>query len=452
MKAKLTFHGGAGGVTGSNFLLELEKTKILIDCGFFQGGAICDEKNYKPFLYDPSSIDILFVTHAHLDHIGRIPKLVREGFKGKIISTPPTKDIAELMLTDSLRVLEKESKRSNRPLIYTKNDVRKALGLWKTTLYHKQVTVEETIKVLLRDAGHILGSSMVEFSGPDGKKIIFTGDLGNSPTPLLRDTVSDAYYIVMESIYGDKNHEEREERKEKLEDIIEETIRAKGVLMIPAFSVERTQEILFEIETMMENNKIPLVPVFLDSPLAIHVTDIYKKYDEYYNKEVKYIINSGEEVFAFSQLRFTLKTEESKTISRFPNPKIIIAGSGMSNGGRILHHEKRYLSDPRSTLLLVSYQAPGSLGREIQDGAKLVNILGDKIAVNARIETLRGYSAHKDADRLFEFVARTADTVKKVFVVMGEPKASTFFTQRLRDHLGINAFAPLEGESVELEF
>jgi len=209
---------------------------------------------------------------------------------------------------------------------------------------------------------------------------------------------------------------------------------------------------LFEIETMMENNRIPLVPVFLDSPLAIRLMDIYKKHEEYFNKEVKYIISSGEEIFKFPQLHRTLGTEESKSINRFPNPKIIIAGSGMSNGGRIIHHEKRYLSDPRSTLLLVSYQAPGSLGRQLQDGSKLVTILGEKIPVNARIETLAGYSAHKDADNLFDFVAHTTNTVKKVFVVMGEPKSSTFFTQRLRDYLGVNASVPREGDSVELDF
>jgi len=452
-KARLTFFGGAGNVTGSNFLFEAGDKKILVDCGFFQGCDVCDEKNRAPFPYDPKSIDILFVTHAHLDHAGRIPKLVREGFRGKIISTPPIKDIAELILLDSLGILRKESKKNRQALIYDKHDVEKTMGLWESVPYHEEILIKEGLTALLRDAGHMLGSAMIDITYY-GKRIVFSGDLGNSPTPLLRDSevISGVKYLIMESVYGDRRHETKTERKDILEDIIEGTTKKGGTLLIPAFSIERTQEILFEIEAMMENNKIPLIPVFLDSPLAIHVTEIYKKYEDYYNTKVQYAITAGEDIFAFPQLHFTLKTEESKKIHQFGNPKIIIAGSGMSNGGRIVYHEKRYLPDPATTLLIVGYQAPGSVGREIQDGAKHVTILGERVEVNARVETISGYSSHKDTDGLFHFAANTADGLEKAFIVMGEPKSSAFLTQRLRDYIGINALVPREGESFELEF
>jgi len=269
----------------------------------------------------------------------------------------------------------------------------------------------------------------------------------------LRNTekVSNADYVVIESVYGDRTHEPIEVRKDRLEDIIEDTVHKKGALLIPAFSLERTQEILFEIEQMIKTHKIPLIPVFIDSPLAIQITAIYKQYEEYFNKEVQYIINSGKKIFSFSQLHFTLTSEESKKIKSIPNPKIIIAGSGMSQGGRILFHEKIYLPDPRSTLLFVSYQAPFSLGREIQEGAKSVYIFDEKVPIHARVETIQGYSAHRDSEGLLRFIEETSDTLKKVFVIMGEPKSATFLTQRIRDYLGVNAIAPQEGDSFLLE-
>lgn len=450
----ITFYGGTETVTGANFLFEGGENnwkRILVDCGLFQGCKVCADENRMPFPYDPASIDVLFVTHAHLDHVGRIPKLVRDGFKGEIYSTPPTKDIAKLSLIDSLGVMEKEAKSDKQQIFYEEKDVKDALRLWKTLSYHDPIDIGD-FKVVFRDAGHILGSSMVEFMYK-GKKVVFTGDLGNSPAPLLRDTenVSDADYMVMESVYGDRNHEDVGERRTKLKTIIRDTMRAGGTLMVPAFSIERTQELIFEIENMMEAGEIPEVPVYLDSPLAIGVTTIYKRYKDYLNHNVNYINKNGDGVFKFTHLHFTKATEESKAINNAPNRKIVIAGSGMSNGGRILHHEKRYLPDPKSTLLLAGYQAAGSLGRILQDGAKTVNIMGATIPVNAKIENIRGYSAHKDSDNLLEFVAHSADTLKKVFVTMGEPKSSLFLTQRIRDYLGVDAIAPSVGAEYELE-
>lgn len=466
MKAAITFHGGVGSVTGANFLLEVynenepdRSLQVLIDCGFFQGSKVADDQNRQKFAYDPASIDYLLVTHAHLDHIGRIPKLVRDGFRGKIYSTPPTREIAELSLIDSMGVLEKESRGSNLPALYTEADVEQAMRLWETKKYHETFDLlkegseknnELEISVQMRDAGHILGSSMFEFTVND-KKIVFTGDLGNSPSLLLPDTefLQDIDYLVMESVYGDRNHESRDLSREKLEDIIENTMKIGGTLMIPAFSIERTQEMIYEIEKMMEEGRIPPVPVFLDSPLAINVTGIYEKYIDYFNQTALTQHKFSRGLFKFPQLRQTLATDESRAIAG-EGRKIILAGSGMSNGGRILHHEKRYLSDPNSALILAGYQAAGSLGRQLEDGLKRVKILGQEVEVQAKIISVSGYSGHKGSDDLLEFVTRTSDSLKQVFVVMGEPKSSLYLVQKIRDYLGLNAVAPTAGERVEL--
>src|SRR3989344_5468365 len=426
-KLNLTFYGGADGVTGANFMLEKNPSmsggkdgvKILVDCGMIQGSKFAENLNRSEFKYDPSSVDFLLVTHSHIDHIGRIPKLVRDGFRGAILSTPETKDLSRLMLEDSLKILEEEARQDGQLPLYEKEDVEKSLSLWETLPYHASRELKGGFAVYFKDAGHILGAAIIEISY-NGKKIVFTGDLGNSPSPLLKDTedVADADYMVMESVYGDRNHESREERKGKLKDTIKKTLEKKATLIIPAFSLERTQAILHEMNDIFENGDVANLPVFIDSPLAFKVTEVYKKYaDDDFNAAVKAEMAAGDDVFDFPRLKFTIRAEESMKIKNTPSPKIIIAGSGMSHGGRIVHHEKNYLSDSHTILLLVGYQAVGSLGRQLEEGAKRVNIFGEIVNVRAKIEKINGYSSHKDSDNLVNFAGSVAapSKIKKIF-------------------------------------
>jgi metallo-beta-lactamase family protein len=336
--------------------------------------------------------------------------------------------------------------------IYSAENIKAALDMWDTLEYGQVLNVDHGFQFSYKDAGHILGSGMLEVVYNE-KKIVFTGDLGNSPSPLLPDTdvVSDADYLILESVYGDRNHEARAERKNKLEQVIRDNYKRKGTLIIPTFSLERTQELLYEIDSLVEGGRIPTMPIFLDSPLAIKLTAVYLKYEKYFNVVAKKIIATGNRLFEFPGLKETPETEDSKAILHVPNPKIIIAGSGMSNGGRIIHHEKNYLPDPNNTILLTGYQSIGTLGRLIQEGAKKIYIQGEEVLLRAHVEMISGYSGHKDSDHLVEFVQNTADTVKKVFVVMGEPKSSLFLAQKLRDNLGVETHTPEAGETVTLE-
>jgi len=456
-KVHLSFCGGSGSVTGANFLLETPSKKILIDCGLEQGTPVAEQFNRDPFPYDPSEIDFLLVTHAHADHIGRIPKLVKDGFKGMIYSTPATLELARVMLPDSLHLIETHARQQGVLPLYNEQDMNKALALWKSVPYHAKVELGADVTVFLKDSGHILGSAMFEVSvareGGKTLKVVFTGDLGNSPSLFLRDTdpITDADYMVMESVYGDRNHESKEERAKAFHDIIVDTINRKRTLIIPAFALERTQDILYEINNLIESNIVPPIPVFVDSPLATKVTEIYTKYTDEFNDTAKDLLAQGDNLFDFPKLQFAIHKEQSDKIWHTANPKIVIAGSGMSNGGRVVKHEHHYLPDPHATILFVGYQVAGTLGRLILDGAKEITIEGEKVPVRAEVKRIMGYSSHKDSEHLVEFVADTALSVKKVFVAMGEPKAGLFLVQRLRDYLNVNAVFPKKGDRVELE-
>lgn len=455
---QVTFHGGTGSVTGANFLLEnipiagSTHARILIDCGMYQGGEDSFEMNYEKFAYNPTDIDVLIVTHAHADHIGRIPKLVRDGFRGVIYSTEATYDLAQLMLMDSLKIAQEEAKQRDIEPMYSESDVHESFKLWKHIPYHNPIELPGGFVATLYDAGHILGSSMVCFEYAS-KKILFTGDLGNSPDPLLKDTeiVHDVDYMIIESVYGDRNHEEREERIAKLKNAITETIAKKGVLMIPSFALERTQNLLMILNDLIESGEIPHIPIFLDSPLGIEVTDVFKKHTDLMNQSVKDRLKTDSDIFDFPGLKKTSSVEESKSIIRESNPKVIISSAGMSHAGRIIHHEKQYLDDPENMLLFVGYQAVGTAGRIIQDGAKKIKLLGKEIDIRAKVETISGYSAHKDSDHLIEFIASSNDHLEQVFVAMGEMKSSLFLVQRIRDYLGVHATAPEHHQSIVLD-
>jgi len=458
----LSFFGGTKIVTGANYLLEIGKRKILIDCGMFQGSKELERKNLDPFPYNPREVDAVLLTHSHLDHIGRLPKLVRDGFCGKIFGTPATLDLARLMLKDELNLQSQGSNLSDEKLLFSSEDLKKTFTFFQAVEYHKKIQIpsllyqssinpKEEIFFKLLDAGHILGSAIIEVFA-EGKKIVFSGDLGNQPTPLLRPTElpSSADYVLVESTYGDRTHPDLLQRKDLLEDTIEEVVGRGGVLMIPAFALERTQELLYELNELVENNRIPKVSVFVDSPLAIHSIEVYKKYERYYDKEASYLLRSGDKIFDFPRLIFTPDVDQSKKINDVPPPKVIIAGSGMSTGGRILYHEERYLPDSKNCLLFICYQTEGTRGRAIQDGAKEIEIFGKMVPVRAEIKSIQGYSAHADREGLFKWLYHIKSSallqgqhqVKKIFVVQGEEKPAIALARLIMDHLGIEAVVP----------
>ncbi len=453
MKTTLGFYGGVGSVTGANFMLDTGKVAILVDCGLIQGDKFAATLNSVPFVYNPAEVDVLLVTHAHADHIGRIPKLVKDGFKGPIYSTTATKELSQTMLHDALKVMEYEAQRYGYEPLYQVEDIATAMANWKTVEYEERFSPGDDIEAWYTDAGHILGSGMIHLTR-NGKKVVFTGDIGNVPQPLLSAPVipKDYDYMVMESVYGDRLHEQVAERTALLRSYIEETQQKNGTLIIPAFSLERTQALLFEINNLIERGEIKPLPVFLDSPLAITVTNVYRSFTRYLRPDVQAQIEGGDDIFDFSGLKFTSTTSESQAIKAQKGAKIIIAGSGMSHGGRIRRHEKEYLDDKSTILLLVGYQSVGSIGRVLQDGAKTVMIDGDKVKVRAKIAMIRGFSGHADRDQLINLVAGGADKAKGIFVVMGEERSSLFLTQRLRDYLNLNAIAPEPNQEVEIDF
>lgn len=448
---RLTFYGAARQVTGSNFLLESGGQKILIDCGLNQGGNFMEKHNFDSFLYDPKEIAAVLVTHPHIDHVGRLPKLYKDGFRGKVYSTPPCRDSAQLLLTDSEHILIQEAEKFKLPLIYGVREIEELMTHWEGVEYHQQISVGN-FKATFYNAGHILGSSFIVVE-VEGKKIVFSGDLGNSPAPIIgkrEDPPADIDYCLIEGTYGNRIHPPREERTGILEDMIEDTVKSGGVLMIPAFAMERTQELLFELNGLAEHGRIPHIPIFIDSPLAIKLTEIYKKYYRYFDADTQRIMKSGDAIFNFPGLKMTLTVEESKKINDVPSPKVIIAGAGMSNAGRILHHEKRYLSDRNSSILIVGYQAEGSLGRKLLNGEKKVRIFGEDVDVRCRIVQATAYSAHGDQPQLLSWITPMKDNVKKVFVVHSEEESGGELAQKMRDELAINAEVPTPGMTVEL--
>ncbi|MBI3305501.1 MBL fold metallo-hydrolase [Candidatus Parcubacteria bacterium] len=451
----LTFCGGARAVTGANYLIAVDGEQILVDCGLTQGTSFAEAKNFEPFGYDPASIRALLLTHAHADHVGRVPKLVREGFRGKVFATPPTIELARLILEDSQQVMAKEAELTGGPVLYQLADVKAVEPLWRAVDYHERIEVAPGVAAMFRDAGHMLGAASIALYVAEGRgttTLVFSGDLGNAPTPILRapERISSADWLVVESVYGDRRHEDRENRRAKLLKIVRSTIERRGVLMIPVFAVERTQELLFELNDFVEGGHIQRVPMFLDSPLAIRATEVYRKYPQYFNRSAGALVASGDDLFRFPGLVFTETKEASIRINDVPAPKIILAGSGMTQGGRIHHHLIRYLPDPKSTFLSVGYHVAGSIGRRLLEGETELELRGERIPVAARVEAIGGYSGHADRAALCDWVRPMAATVRQIFVVQGEVHASEALAQSLQTELRVAAVVPASGETVEL--
>lgn len=423
----------------------------------FQGSKFAENLNADPFPFNPQEVDALILTHAHIDHTGRTAKLVKEGFFGKIYATHPTLDFTKVLLEDAEHILREEMEREGVKPFFDIEDIKNAFKLSFPVYYHKEIVISDEMRFVLKNAGHILGSAIVELyvkTSPKSEiKIVFSGDLGNYPAPIIGKTefIQDADYVLVESAYGNRRHETKKERKDLLEDIIENTVNKKGTLIIPAFAVERTQELLYELGELFEQGRVQKVPVYLDSPLAIKITNLYKEHIDYFDDKTQKRVKEKGDIFDFPELTFVDDVNFSKKIDKLNEPKIIIAGSGMSDGGRIMYHEKAFLSDPKNTLLIIGYQVPGSVGRKLLEGAKEVKICGEYVNVRAEVKSIDGYSAHADTDQLLEWVDPMRHTAKRVFVVQGEEDAAEYLAQQIKDRLAVDADTPTLNSEVKLD-
>jgi metallo-beta-lactamase family protein len=445
--AKLSFHGAASTVTGSCFSLTGESTHLLIDFGLFQEDAHTEELNHDLPNTDLSHVDAVLITHAHLDHCGRLPMLAKSGFQGVIYMTPATLDIAGISLTDSAKIGERKQEEENIPALYTQEDVDTVLSWVKTVDYGQTFTCGE-YSIVYRDAGHILGSATIEVADKKGEIVVFSGDLGNSPEDLVEPTtrITKAQTVVMESTYGGETHT-TEDIYEVLTHEIHEIEATRGVLLIPAFSIERTQEIIHRIGHLKRQNRIsPSTQIFVDSPMAIAVTEIFKKYPDLYNAELA----KDTEPFEFDNLTCTAKAEESKAILHVDAPKVIIAGSGMMNGGRIHFHLKNYLALHNTRLLIVGYQAEGTLGRKLLEGAKRIVLFDDEIAVHATITKIGSMSSHADEPKLLAWL-KDIENVKTVFLVHGEDDRRALLAKKIKTEIpSVTVTLPTREFSAEL--
>lgn len=437
---RITCYGAAGEVTGSCFLVEAAGRRFLVDCGLFQGMKLADLRNHAAFPFSPTSIEAVLITHSHADHTGRVPKLVHDGFSGKIYATAPTAELTTLLWKDNFEIMRYDHEKTGHPMVFEATDIFRAEAQLQFVAYHERREVLPNVFVTWYDAGHILGSSFVLIEA-DGRRAVFSGDQGNRSVPILQDTeaLPEADVVFCEATYGASVHENASTREEKLLAALKETIDAGGVLMIPSFAIERTQELLYDLNTIVETHKIPLVPIFLDSPLAIDALAVYKKYRNTLRMDAACIVACGDDFFQFPGLTLTRSRDDSKKINTVTGPKVIIAGAGMMNGGRIQHHLMRYLSDPKSEVLIIGYQAAGTLGRHILDGETRVTIFGEHIPVRARVRAIGAYSAHADKEKLLSWIALQKNRLKKVVVIHSDKPVAMSFAEAVTAHTGLPA-------------
>lgn len=462
----ITFVGGAKTVTGSCYLLEIGEEKLLVDCGMFQGSKELEELNSQPWPFEPRELSHVLLTHAHIDHSGLLPKLKRDGFRGKIVSTKSTHDLCSIMLPDSGHIHELEAEWKNRKRsrqrqkllqpLYTQLDAENVLKNFSSIPYHQMVELSPAVTIRMNDAGHILGSAIIEmWVIEDGKrvKIVFSGDIGTTGQAIVRDPemVAEADYLFIESTYGNRLHPTQVERYDQLLQVIREAQRDNGVIVIPAFAVGRTQELLFQLNKLFKREQNSDIPVYVDSPLAISATEVFQANPEYFDEEMANLISHGDNPLAFPNLRFVRTQEESQKLNALKGCSIIISASGMADAGRVLHHLKHQLWKPNNHIVFVGYQAEGSLGRRLLSGAKNVRIMGQNIRVGAKIHDLSAFSAHADKQQLLHWLKGFTKPPKQVFVVHGEEEASNDFAESIRESLGWSAYIPSRGETVSVE-
>ncbi|MBI2832279.1 MAG: MBL fold metallo-hydrolase [Chloroflexi bacterium] len=467
MTVKLKFLGAAESVTGSAYLLESNNTRLLIDCGMFHERPLL-ERNWNPFSIPPDTIDAVLLTHAHVDHCGLLPKLVREGFKGGIYCTGATGDITQIMLLDSARLQEEDAEfkrrrheRENRkgpyleiPL-YTTGDASACFPLLRPVDYASPVRFGNGIEISFHDAGHVLGSSMVKVKVSENgrqRTVLFSGDLGRRNKPILRDPTffSEADYVIIESTYGERIHGDSDIGKE-LAEVINSTAAAGGNIIVPSFALERSQELMYYLNKLLLENRIPHTMVFIDSPMAVSITEVFERHPELFDKEMVELLRQRKSPFDFPGLNMVRSVDESKAVNHIKGTVIVIAGSGMCNGGRVKHHLVSNISRAESTILFVGYQARSTLGRQIVDGASEVRILGQMHRVKARIARIDGFSGHADRDELLEWLSNLRNPPKHIFVTHGDPETSEYFSDFVKEMKAWEASVPRYLDEVMLE-
>ncbi|MFA6222749.1 MAG: MBL fold metallo-hydrolase [Desulfomonilaceae bacterium] len=465
---KVTCFGGAGSVTGSNYLLETsDGRKLIVDCGLFQGAKDMELRNWEPWGYEPKAIKNLILTHAHIDHSGRIPKFVKDGFNGRIITSPPTAELCQVMLLDSAHVQEMEAEwktrknsrraRTGSTPLYTTKDATESLKFFVPFELDKIFDVEPGIKARLRNAGHVLGSSIVELWVQDEgsqTKIVFSGDLGKHDQLIVKDPseISEADDLFIESTYGDRLHRNFQDSKAEFLEAIHYALSNREKVIIPAFALERTQEVLYLLGEFLRSGQIPNIPIYLDSPLAIKATEIFRNNKQYYDQATQAIVEQGFDPFSMPNLKLTPSTQDSMKINEVKGSAIIISANGMCSAGRIKHHLKHNLWRPGASIIIAGFQAQGATGRQIVDGAKTVTIFGEKVAVKAKVFTIGGLSAHADQADLLAWVGHFAGKSKpRVFVTHGEPRSSNALAIKIREQWGLDAYVPQWREVLRLD-